>query len=196
VVLAFYRRELAARNWKEEASGAVISDNEATLHFSSLEQTATLRLSHKYDLTTVSLVAQVKEAALAARAKAKKDADSKFMADAEATARQMIAADEVRRAAQAANLSDAPLHALADKTTPVPLPETAENVQFSGPDGKLEFDSSSSVKALATFYRQSLKSLGWKEQLSVINKSNIVVMENSPEVEESCRSQPCRWAPR
>jgi len=179
VVLAFYRRELAARNWKEEASGAVISDNEATLHFSSLEQTATLRLSHKYDLTTVSLVAQVKEAALAARAKAKKDADSKFMADAEATARQMIAADEVRRAAQAANLSDAPLHALADKTTPVPLPETAENVQFSGPDGKLEFDSSSSVKALATFYRQSLKSLGWKEQLSVINKSNMVVMEFS-----------------
>ena len=179
VVLAFYRRELAARNWKEETSGAVISDNEATLNFSSLEQTATLRLSHKYDLTTVSLVAQVKEAALAARAKAKKDADSKFMVDAEATARQMMAADEVRRAAQAANLSDAPLHAVADKTRPVPLPETAENIQFNGPDGKLEFDSSSSVKALATFYRQSLKSLGWKEQPSVINKSNMVVMEFS-----------------
>ena len=126
-----------------------------TLNFSSPEQTATLRLSHKYDLTTVSLVAQVKESALAARAKAKKDADDKFMADAEATAKQMIAADEVRRAAQAANLSDAPLHALADSKTPVPLPEGAENVEFDGADGKLEFDSASSVKALAAFYRES-----------------------------------------
>jgi hypothetical protein len=109
VVLAFYRRELAARNWKEEATGAVLTDNEATLNFSSPDQTAILKLSHKYDLTTVSLVAQVKEAALAARAKAKKEADDKFMTDAMATAKQMMAADEVRRAAQAANLSDARL---------------------------------------------------------------------------------------
>ena len=195
VVLAFYRRELAARSWKEEASGAVITDNEATLNFSSPEQTATLRLSHKYDLTTVSLVAQVKEAALAARAKAKKDADDKFMADAEATAKQMMAADAVRRAAQAANLSDAPLHALADSKTPVPLPEGAENVEFNGDDGKLEFDSSSSVKALATFYRESMKSLGWKEQPSVINKSSMVVMEFS-KAGKSCRSRRCRWDPR
>ena len=79
VVLAFYRRELAARGWKEETSGAVLTDNEATLDFSSADQTATLRLGHKYDLTTVSLVAQVKEAALAARAKAKKEADEKFL---------------------------------------------------------------------------------------------------------------------
>jgi hypothetical protein len=179
VVLAFYRRELAARSWKEEASGAVITDNEITLNFSTAEQTATLRLSHKYDLTTVSLVAQVKEAALAARAKAKKEADDKFMADAEATAKQMMAADAVRRAAQAANLSDAPLHALADSKTPVPLPEGAENVEFNGDEGKLEFDSSSSVKALAAFYREAMKSLGWKEQPSVINKSSMVVMEFS-----------------
>jgi hypothetical protein len=179
VVLAFYRRELAARSWKEEASGAVITDNEATLNFASPEQTATLRLSHKYDLTTVSLVAQLKESALAARAKAKKDADDIFMADAEATAKQMMAADAVRRAAQAANLSDAPLHAVADSKTPVPLPEGAENVEFNGDEGKLEFDSSSSVRALAGFYRESMKALGWKEQPSVINKSSMVVMEFS-----------------
>jgi hypothetical protein len=179
VVLAFYRRELAARSWKEEASGAVITDNEATLNFSSPDQTATLRLSHKYDLTAISLVAQVKESALAARAKAKKDADDKFMADAEATAKQMMAADAVRRAAQAANLSDAPLHAQADTKTPVPLPEGAENVEFNGDEGKLEFDSPSTVRALVTFYRESLKSLGWKDQPSVINKSSMVVMEFS-----------------
>jgi hypothetical protein len=179
VVLAFYRRELAARGWKEETSGAVLTDNEATLNFSSADQTATLRLGHKYDLTTVSLVAQVKEAALAARARAKKEADEKFLGDAMATAKEMIAADEVRRAAQAASLSDAPLKALADKTMPVPVPETAENVQFDGEDGKLEFDSSSSVKAIAAFYRGFLKPLGWKEQPSVINKSTMVVMEFS-----------------
>jgi hypothetical protein len=178
VVLAFYRRELAARSWKEEAS-AVITDNEATLNFSSPEQTATLRLGRKYDLTTISLVAQVKESALAARAKVKKEADDKFLGDAMATAKQMVAADEVRRAAQAANLSDAPVRAAADGKAPVPLPENAENVEFNGEEGKLEFDSSSSVKALATFYRESMKSLGWKQQPSVIDKSNMVVMEFS-----------------
>jgi hypothetical protein len=177
-VLAFYRRELTARNWKEEAGGAA-APGEVAFNFSTTDQTATLRLSRKYDLTIFNLVTQVKEAALAARAKAKKDADDKFMSDAEATAKQMMAADEVRRAAQAANLSDAPLHALADNTAPVPLPETAENVKFNGPEGKLEFDSSSSVKALAGFYRGVLKPLGWREQPSVINKSNMAVMEFS-----------------
>ena len=93
------------------------------------------------------------EAALAARAKAKKEADAKFMSDAAAMAKQIIAADEARRVAQAANLSDAPLRALADSTTPVPLPENAEDVKFEGPDGRLEFNSASSVKAIAAFYR-------------------------------------------
>lgn len=178
-VLAFYRRELAAQSWKEEATGAIITDNEVTLNFSSPDQDATLRLNHKYDLTIVSLVTRVKDSVLAAHAKAKRDADENFMRDAEATAKRMMAADEVRRAAQAANLSDAPLHALADQTAPVPVPEGAENVKFDGTEGKLEFDSSSSVKALAAFYRGSLKPLGWKEQPSVINKSNMVVMEFS-----------------
>ena len=48
----------------------------------------------------------------------------------------MIAADEVRKAAQAANLSDMPLHAIADSKTPVPLPEGAENVEFNGERGQ------------------------------------------------------------
>jgi hypothetical protein len=179
VVLAFYRRELAAQSWKEETSGAVITDNDVTLYFSSADQNARLTLNHKYDLTFVTLVTEVKEASLAARARAKKEADEKFFKDAQVTAQQLIAADEARRVAQSANLSDAPLHALADKTTPVPVPEGAEDVKFNGPDGKLEFKSSSSVKALADFYRGSLKPMGWKEQPSVINKSSMVVMEFS-----------------
>jgi hypothetical protein len=195
VVLAFYRRELAAQNWKEEAGGAVITDNDVTLNFSSTDQNAQLRLIHKYDLTFVNLSTQVKEAALAARAKAKKEADEKFFRDAQVAAQQVAAADEVRRAAQAANLSDAPLRTLADPTKPVPLPEGVENVKFDGADGRLEFDSASSVKALAAFYRGSLKSLGWKEQPSVINKSNMVVMEFS-RAAKSFHSRRCKWVPK
>ena len=177
--LAFYRRELASRNWIEETKGAVVTPDNVVLNFSSAEQSATLTLGRKYDLTVVSLVTQVKEAALAARARAKKEADAKFMSDAAAMAKQVIAADEVRRVAQAAGLSDEPLRALADSSTPVPLPENAENVKFDGADGRLEFNSSSSVKAVAAFYRGSLKSQGWKERPSVINQPNMVVMEFS-----------------
>ncbi len=177
--LVFYRRELAARGWTEETNGAVVAADNVSLNFSSTEQTATLKLSYKYDFTIVNLVTQMKESALAARAKAKKEADDRFFSDAAAAAKQIIAADEVRRAAQAANLSDAPLRALADNSKPVPLPESAENIKFDGTDGRLEFDSSSSVRAIAAFYRASLKAQGWKEQPSVINKSNMVVMEFS-----------------
>ena len=177
--LTFYRRELANRNWTEEANSAVVTPDNVTLKFASAEQSATLTLGRKYDLTVVSLVTQVKEAALAARARAKKEADAKFMSDAAAMAKQVIAADEVRRVAQAAGLSDEPLRALADSSTPVPLPENAENVKFDGADGRLEFNSSSSVKAVAAFYRGSLKSQGWKEKPSVINQPNMVVMEFS-----------------
>ena len=177
--LAFYRRELASRNWTEETKGAVVTPDSVALKFSSAEQSATLTLGRKYDLTVVSLVTQVKEAALAARARAKREADAKFMSDAAAMAKQVIAADEVRRVAQAAGLSDEPLRALADSSTPVPLPENAENVKFDGADGRLEFNSSSSVKAVAAFYRGSLKSQGWKEKPSVINQPNMVVMEFS-----------------
>jgi hypothetical protein len=177
--LAFYRRELSSRNWTEETNGASVTPDNVTLNFSSPEQTATLKLSRKYDLTLVSLNTQMKEAALAARARAKKEADEKFMKDAAAMAKQVIAADEVRRATQAAGLSDAPLRALADSTTPVPLPENAEGVKFDGAGGRLEFNSASSVTAVAAFYRGSLASQGWKEKPSIINQPNMAVMEFS-----------------
>jgi catechol 2,3-dioxygenase-like lactoylglutathione lyase family enzyme len=178
-VLAFYRRELAARGWKEEATGSAVTSDEAVLNFTTADQTATLRLGRKYDLTVFNLATQVSPAGLAARARAKKEADDKFNSDADAMVKKVLAEDAARRTAQAANLSDAPLHAAADQTTPVPLPDNAENVKFDGAEGKLEFDSSSSVAALAAFYRGLLKPLGWKEQPSVINKSTMVVMEFS-----------------
>lgn len=175
-VLAFYRRELAARGWQEDGSAPLAPGDEVAIKISSAEETGVLRLGRKYDFTMVSLTAQVKESALAARAKAKREADAKFLSDALGTAQHLIAADDIRRKTQAASLSDAPLNALADGKTPVPLPENAEDVKFEGGDGRLQFSSASSVKALSTFYRSTLKSSGWKEQPSVINQPNMAVM--------------------
>ncbi len=178
-VLAFYHRELAARGWQEDGSAPLAAGDEVAIRISSAEETGLLRLGRKYDFTMVSLTAQVKDSALAARAKAKKEADEKFLGDALGAAKQLITADEARRKVQAAALSDAPLNALADSKTPVPLPENAESVKFEGDDGRLEFSSTSSVKALTAFYRASLKPAGWKEQPSVINQPNMAVMEFS-----------------
>ncbi|MCP3378827.1 hypothetical protein NLM31_00025 [Bradyrhizobium sp. CCGUVB4N] len=178
-VLAFYHRELAARGWREDGNAPLAPGDEVAIKVSTAEETGVLRLGRKYDFTMVSLATQLTDTAIAARIKAKKDADDKFMKDAEAMAKQVIAADEARRKVQAAALSDAPLQALADSKTPVPLPENAQEVTFNGDDGRLEFNAASSVKALTAFYRASLKPAGWKEQPSVINQPNMAVMEFS-----------------
>jgi hypothetical protein len=178
-VLAFYRRELTSRGWKEETRGASITPDEVTLNFTSPDETGTLKLGHKYDLALASFATQVSPEALAARVRAKKDGDDKFMKDAMSTATALIAADNVRRTQQASTLSDAPLHAQAVKTSALPVPEGAENVAFDGAEGRLEFKSSSSVAALAAFYRSALKPLGWKEQPAVINNPNMAAMEFS-----------------
>ena len=65
-VLAFYRREMAARNWKEEAQGAVLKPEEVELNFSSAEGTAVLKLTQKYGLTRVSIVQQVAKSSVKA----------------------------------------------------------------------------------------------------------------------------------
>lgn len=62
---------------------------------------------------------------------------------------------------------------------PIPMPDNAADVEFDGGDGKLEFSSDSSVSALATYYRSAMKPLGWKETPSVINRSNMVVLDFS-----------------
>ena len=76
-VLAFYRRELAARHWKEEAQGAVLKPEEVVLHFSSAEGTAVLKLGHKYDLTSVSIVQQVAKPAAKAEPAARTESAAK-----------------------------------------------------------------------------------------------------------------------
>ena len=123
---------------------------------------------------------------------AKRD-EAKAEADAIAAKAQQIARDTVAQAnkdAQAikdsasasaakppANAMDAPPQQAASNGLPIPMPEGAEDVDYNAADGKLEFNSSQSVKALATFYRSSLKALGWKEDPTPINKPNMVALE-------------------
>lgn len=113
-VLAFYHRELAARGWQEDGSAPLAPGDEVAIKVSNAEETGVLRLGRKYDFTMISLNVQVKESALAVRAKAKKEADEKFLGDALGAAKQLIAADEARRKVQAGALSDTPLNALAE----------------------------------------------------------------------------------
>ena len=62
---------------------------------------------------------------------------------------------------------------------PVPMPDTAEDVEFDGADGRLEFNSSSSIKPVTDFYRSAMKQQGWDEGSSVINNANMVVLNFS-----------------
>jgi hypothetical protein len=55
-VLGFYRQELGKRGWKEEAAGAVLADDGATLNFTSPDGPTVLKLERKDDTTIVSLV--------------------------------------------------------------------------------------------------------------------------------------------
>jgi hypothetical protein len=68
------------------------------------------------------------------------------------------------------------LKALAGGSAPIPLPETAEEIDFDGARGDLEFQSGSNVKSIAAFYREAMKRDGWKPEKSVINKENMVVL--------------------
>jgi hypothetical protein len=71
---------------------------------------------------------------------------------------------------------EAALGKLAENKAPVPVPDTAEDVEFEAADGKLEFSSGSSVQAVADFYRSAMKEQGWASRSSVINNANMVVL--------------------
>ena len=102
--------------------------------------------------------------------------DTVAQAAKDAQAIKDSAAASVPKAASNGGAADTPQQA-ANSTLPIPMPDGAEDVDYNAADGKLEFNSSSSVKALAAFYRSSLKSLGWKEDPTPINKPNMVVLD-------------------
>jgi hypothetical protein len=180
VVLAFYRREMTLRGWTEQAAGASIGDRAVRLAFTRPDDTALLELGQRYDFTTVRLTAQLSQAAIAARAKAKQDADSKWMRDAVQQAQEIAAASEAKRREQATVAAATPaetLRPLANSPAPIPLPEDADDIKFDSTRGKLDFNSPSSPKSVAGFYRDGLRSLGWQEGRSVINGPTMYRMD-------------------
>jgi hypothetical protein len=180
-VLAFYRRELAARNWKEEAQGAVTNPDDVTLNFTAPEGPAVLKLSHKYDLTIVSLVLHLqKPAAAKAEAAAQGDSVDALLKQAQQMMREAttdLAAGTKSPAAPPPSKAAGPaLRVLADNKAPVPVPDSAEDVEFDGADGTLEYTSPSPLQNVAEFYRSVMKEQGWSPQSSVINNANMVVL--------------------
>lgn len=178
-VLAFYRRELSSRNWKEDTFGTVLTPEGATLNFSFPDGAGVLKLARQYDLTTVSLVQKITRQASSETAK-DNSIDSMLK-----EAQQMMkdaGVDAIAKSPPAPQASNAPaekLNALANSDAPVPVPDTAADVEFSGGDGRLEFNSSSSVKSVAEFYRATMKQQGWKAGSSVINNANMAVLDFS-----------------
>ena len=68
------------------------------------------------------------------------------------------------------------MRVLADNKAPVPVPDSAEDVEFDGADGTLEYTSASPLQNVAEFYRTAMKEQGWAPQSSVINNANMVVL--------------------
>jgi len=171
-VLTFYRRELTARGWKEENRGTTIAADRATVAFSTEDGTAVLKLGRESDLTSISLVQKVVKPPVA-----KDDSIDAIMKQAlqMATQAEVLSGSPSVRTPPAANDSTEALQVLAGSDTPVPLPNTATNIDVG--DGKLEFDSSSGVQSVADFYRSVMKQQGWQARRSVINNANMAVLD-------------------
>lgn len=86
-----------------------------------------------------------------------------------------------RPAAKAIRVSQAEvmLRARSDAGDVIVVPEKADDVEADVTDGRLEFEIEASVKAVAAFYRDTLKGQGWKEKPSVINRPNMSVLQFS-----------------
>jgi len=61
----------------------------------------------------------------------------------------------------------------------IPVPATAEDVKFDGAEGKLAFETESSIESVVAFYRAAMKPLGWQAESSGIDKPNMVVLDFS-----------------
>lgn len=71
------------------------------------------------------------------------------------------------------------LRARSDAKDVIAIPEKAGEIDVDPTDGRLEFEIETSVKAVAAFYRDTLKGQGWKEKPSVINRPNMSMLQFS-----------------
>jgi catechol 2,3-dioxygenase-like lactoylglutathione lyase family enzyme len=125
-VLAFYRRELTARNWKEESQGTAIAADRATVAFSTADGTAVLKLARESDLTSISLVQKIVKPPVA-----KDESIDAIMKQAlqMATQAEALSGSPSTRTAPANEPTEA-LQALAGSDAPVPLPNTATDIEL------------------------------------------------------------------
>jgi hypothetical protein len=192
-VLAFYRRELAARNWKEETEGAIVDADNVRIKFTSPAGIAALKIVSKYDLTLASIEQQVAKPATPAQPPARTAQAAPAPGDPIDAMVDQLVRDALGGAMGgnppparggrppvpppvAADSADA-LKPLANSDTPVPVPDNAQDIDFA--DGKLEFTSPASVRAVADFYRTNMRQQGWQSQASPINNANMVVLNFS-----------------
>jgi hypothetical protein len=71
------------------------------------------------------------------------------------------------------------LAAMEGNNATIPVPATAEAVKFDGAEGKLAFETESSIESVVAFYRAAMKPLGWQAESSGIDKPNMVVLDFS-----------------
>ena len=166
VVLAFYRRELEKRGWKEEARGAIVTNDEVFLNFTTPDSTAVLKITHKYDLTIANLVQQQPVSVTAARDKKQRDADQALM-------------KKIEEFARAPAVTEVPQAGAVPANSPLPVPATASNPDFDSAKGELKFDTASSVPEIAAFYRNALKPLGFKENPTPIDNATMAALDFS-----------------
>jgi hypothetical protein len=76
------------------------------------------------------------------------------------------------------------LAAMEGNTASIPVPATAQEVKFDGAEGKLAFETVSSLKSVVAFYRAQMKALGWQAEPSVIDKPNMAVLDFSKDGKE------------
>lgn len=179
VTLAFYRSELTRRGFSESATNAVVTPDEVKLAFNSAESRAQMTMVRHYDLTIVQIVVRDSDEAIAAKARAKKEASNQFMQNALSEAQSLIAASEDKRRADIAEAATKPTEKLAAQVAqgmPILVPDGASEVNHDAASGQLDFSSTASVKSLAAFYRDALKAQGWRERPSVINNPTMSVL--------------------
>ena len=104
-------------------------------------------------------------------------ADITKSAMADATAPKAVASPD-------ANAPVESLAAMEGNTATIPVPATAEDVKFDGAEGKLAFETESSIKSVVAFYRAAMKPLGWQAEPSGIDKPNMVVLDFSKDGKE------------
>lgn len=86
----------------------------------------------------------------------------------------------LRTPAVPAAKSNVPITALRAKsgnTAPVPVPDTADDVEFNGEKGELEFMGGPDVRSLAAFYNTEMAKAGWSTRKPTIDRDNMVVLD-------------------